>query len=515
MKRKSRPIKNIVLSYFIFGILWILFSDTLAGYMINDLNYYQSFQSIKGIIFIAVTGIFLYFLLKTNLKEITEKEQELYQQAYFDNLTSLPNKRSLYQDLSSKIEHSQNNRVQFSFAIFYLDLSNIDNLTEIRGYTQGSDLIKKIAKILKNDICNDQDCKLYSYNYNKFILVYNNPGKNIVYQEEANKITDIINNLWNRGEIDYYIDLKIGVSTYPDSGRDVETLISAAQLAASKCDTENKEFQIYNHYMFLDKLELENLKRDLRTAIKKEEFELYYQPKLRCSDHKICGLEALIRWQHPDRGMVSPYKFIKLAEETGLIIEIGDWVLEQAFKQLLKWQQKYEDQISLSVNLSPLELYDEHKIKKIKKLQQQYQINKDLLEFEITENVLLDNRGDPLQILKQLKRLGFSIALDDFGIGYSSFSYLSRLPIDTLKIDKSFIDQLNDQKNMILIDSIINLSHKMKLEVIAEGIETADQLKTMSDLNCDQIQGYYFYRPLPLSELKVILAEEFKTTETS
>ncbi|TDO83397.1 diguanylate cyclase (GGDEF)-like protein [Halanaerobium saccharolyticum] len=513
MGKKSRPIKNIVLAYFIFGILWILFSDILAGYMINDLNFYQSFQSIKGIIFIFVTGIFLYFLLKTNLKEITEKEQKLYQQAYFDNLTSLPNKRSLYHDLSNKIENSQKNRIQFTFAVFYLDLSDIDNLTEIRGYTHGSDLIKKIAKTLKNDICNHHDCKLYSYNYNKFILVYNNPGKNIVYQEEANKIIDKINNLWNKDEIDYFIDLKIGISTYPDSGRDVETLISASQLAASKCDSGNKGFQIYNHYLFLDKLELENLKRDLRTAIKKEEFELYYQPKIRCSDHKICGLEALIRWQHPDRGMISPYKFIKLAEETGLIIDIGDWVLEQGFKQLLKWQQKYKGQIGLSVNLSPMELYDQQKINKIKKLQQQYQIKKDLLEFEITENVMLDNRGNPLQILQQLKRLGFSIALDDFGIGYSSFSYLSRLPIDTLKIDKSFIDKLNDEKNMILIDSIIDLSHKMKLKVVAEGIETAEQLKTMKDLNCDQIQGYYFYKPLPLSELEEILEEEFKISK--
>ena len=511
MKKKSHPIKNIVLPYLVFGILWILFSDTLAGYFFDDLFFYQRFQSVKGIIFIVITGFFLYYLLKTNLQEITDKEEKLYQMAYFDSLTSLPNKSSLYQDLFYKIENKQKQKFESNFSVFYLNLNNIDNLTEIKGYTHGSDLIKKTAKILKANLCANENCKLYSYNYDKFIFIFDNLGKNVKIKEKADKIMKLIKEFWNKGEIDYFIDLKIGVSTYPNSGRDVESLISAAQLAANKSDSENKDVAIYNHQMFQNKLELENLKRDLRTAIKKEEFELYYQPKVRSSDHKISSLEALIRWNHPTLGMVPPYKFIKLAEETGLIREIGDWVLKQAFKQLSLWEQKYDSQISVSVNLSPIELYEDDKIKKIKKLQQQYQINKELLEFEITENMLMDNRGNSLQILQQLKSLGYSIALDDFGIGYSSFSYLSRLPIDTLKIDKSFINKLDDKKNMILIDSIIDLSHRMELNVIAEGIETAKQLKIVSDLNCDQIQGYYFFKPLSLSELEKVLADEFKS----
>ncbi|MFW6252151.1 MAG: putative bifunctional diguanylate cyclase/phosphodiesterase, partial [Halanaerobium sp.] len=492
-----------------FGVLWILFSDILTGYLIDEFAYYQHFQSIKGIVFISVTGVFLYYLLKMNLKEITEKEKKLYQQAYFDNLTSLPNKNSLYQDLLEKTEKMKKMKEKNTFSIFFLNLSNIDNLTEIKGYSQGSDLIKKVAEILKEEVCKN-NYQLYSYNYDKFILVVEENLTNSALQKEAKKIISLIQELWSQGKINYFVDLKIGISTYPDSGRDFETLISAAQLSANNIDLEKERVKIYNHQMFLDKLEKENLKRDLRAAIKKEEFELYYQPKVRSLDHKICSLEALIRWRHPTLGMISPYKFIKLAEETGLIREIGDWVLEEAIKQLLSWQKKYDSQISISVNLSPLELYDRNKINKIKKLQQQYQIKKELLEFEITENVLLDSRGNLIQLLKKLKNLGFSIALDDFGIGYSSFSYLSRLPIDTLKIDKSFIEKLNDEKNLILINSIIDLSHKMGLKVVAEGIETADQLKTVSDLNCDQIQGYYFYKPLPLAEVEEILAAEFK-----
>ena len=253
------------------------------------------------------------------------------------------------------------------------------------------------------------------------------------------------------------------------------------------------------------------LKKNLRTAVKKEEFKLYYQPKININENqnKISGVEALIRWNHPTLGLVSPQKFIKIAEESFLIREIGDWVIEGAFKQLSSWQNKYDRDLGISVNLSPLELCDKNKAARIKKLSQKYQIRRELIEFEITENALLDNRSDTIKILKELKNLDFSIALDDFGIGYSSFSYLSRLPIDTLKIDKSFIGKLSDSKNMILIDSLIELSHKMNLKVIAEGIESSEQLKTMKKLKCDEIQGYYFYKPLTVDQFEKIIEKNY------
>ena len=499
----SRPIKNIVISYLVFGIVWIIFSDSLAGLIIDDIEVYQKFQSLKGLIYIAVTGAFLYLLLKRNLKELKKKEEELYYQAYYDSLSSLPNKRALYRDLSKKISDDSS-----SFALFYLNLTNIDNLAEIKGYTHGSDLIKKLALTLREKNINNHSSSIYSYNYDKFILVFDELNDKEEIKETADEILNTIHKLWDSAEIDYYINIEIGISTYPESGRDVEALISSAQLAAHNITSDNKNYQIYEHQMFLDTLEYENLKRDLRTAIKNEEFELYYQPKIKSSNNEICSLEALIRWNHPDLGMVTPYKFIKIAEETGLIKEIGDWVIENAFKDLLKWQQKYNNEISISVNLSPIELYDKNKVNKIEKLQQKYKINKNLFEFEITENALVDNRANPIEILKELKDSGFSIALDDFGIGYSSYSHLSRLPLNTLKIDKSFIDRLTDEKNIILIDAIIKLSHKMKLKVVAEGIETAEQLRIMKDLNCDEIQGYYFYKPLPAGEIEEILDKQ-------
>ncbi|PTX17417.1 diguanylate cyclase (GGDEF) domain-containing protein [Halanaerobium congolense] len=507
----TKPIRNIVVSYSIFGILWILFSDILAVFFINNLGFYQKFQSVKGVIFIFVTGVFLYFILKKNLRKLEEKEEKLFKQAHFDSLTSLPNKRSLYENLAAKINsNSSSNNAAAPFSLFYLNLNNIDNLTEIKGHSQGSDLIKKIASHLEANF-DSQDCNIYSYNYDQFILVFDNKVDDQELKDQANIILTSINELWEQGEINYYLNLDIGIAKFPDSGGDAEALISSAQLAARNIIFDDLSFQIYQQQMYLDKLEYENLKRDLRSAVKNGEFKLYYQPKIKINDNqnKIGGVEALIRWEHPTLGLVSPQRFIKIAEESSLIREIGDWVIEEAFKQLSNWQNKYDSDLSISVNLSPLELYDKNKSARIKNLSQKYKIRRELIEFEITENALLDNRSDTIKTLNELKNLDFSIALDDFGSGYSSLSYLSRLPIDTLKIDKSFIAKLADSRNIILIDSIINLSHKMNLKVIAEGVENSEQLEIMKKLNCDEIQGYYFYKALPVDQFEKILEENY------
>jgi diguanylate cyclase (GGDEF)-like protein len=507
----TKPIRNIVVSYSIFGILWILFSDILAVFFINNLGFYQKFQSVKGVIFIFVTGVFLYFILKKNLRKLEEKEEKLFKQAHFDSLTSLPNKRSLYENLAAKINsNSSINNAAAPFSLFYLNLNNIDNLTEIKGHSQGSDLIKKIASHLEANF-DSQDCNIYSYNYDQFILVFDKKVADQELKDQANIILTSINELWEQGEINYYLNLDIGIAKFPDSGGDAEALISSAQLAARNIIFDDLSFQIYQQQMYLDKLEYENLKRDLRSAVKNGEFKLYYQPKIKINDNqnKIGGVEALIRWEHPTLGLVSPQRFIKIAEESSLIREIGDWVIEEAFKQLSNWQNKYDSDLSISVNLSPLELYDKNKSARIKNLSQKYKIRRELIEFEITENALLDNRSDTIKTLNELKNLDFSIALDDFGSGYSSLSYLSRLPIDTLKIDKSFIAKLADSRNIILIDSIINLSHKMNLKVIAEGVENSEQLEIMKKLNCDEIQGYYFYKALPVDQFEKILEENY------
>lgn len=507
-KKNSSPIKNIVISYAIFGILWILFSDIIAVFIINNLGFYQKFQSVKGITFVFTTCIFLYFILKRNLTELKEKEEKLYQQAYFDSLSALPNKQLLYECLDQKIntKNTANSRIENNFSLFYLNLKNIDNLTEIKGYSQGNDIIKKIALHLEQNL-SSENLKIFHYNYDQFILLLDEIDDDQIIKKKAESILTSLKSFWKEGKIDYYVNLDIGISKYPESGEDAEALISAAQLAARNINFNDMSFQIYNQQMYLEKMEYENLKNDLRTAVTNKDFKLFYQPKINIFTNKISGVEALLRWEHPSLGYISPQKFIKIAEDNFLIKEIGDWVIEEVFKQLLVWQNKYNSDLSISVNLSPLELYDKNKLLKIKKLCQKYEIKRKLIEFEITENAFVVNRGNPIKILNNLKDLGFSIALDDFGIGYSSLSYLSRLPLDTLKIDKSFIAKLSDSKTLILIDSIISLSHKMNLKVIAEGIESLEQLEMVKNLNCDEVQGYYFYKALPVDQVEKIFAE--------
>jgi len=221
-KKVTKPIKNIVISYAVFGIIWILFSDILATFFISDLDFYQKFQSAKGIIFIFVTGVFLYFILYKNLRKLEEKEEKLFEQAYFDSLTSLPNKRALYENLNAKVNSSTvRNKAAAPFSLFYLNLNNIDNLTEIKGHSQGSDLIKKIAAHLEANF-DSQNCNIYSYNYNQFILVFDNKADDQELKDQANIILTSINNLWEQGKIDYYLSLDIGIAKFPDSGGDPE-----------------------------------------------------------------------------------------------------------------------------------------------------------------------------------------------------------------------------------------------------------------------------------------------------
>jgi EAL domain-containing protein (putative c-di-GMP-specific phosphodiesterase class I) len=203
--------------------------------------------------------------------------------------------------------------------------------------------------------------------------------------------------------------------------------------------------------------------------------------------------------------MISPLYFINIAEETGLIREIGEWVLKRVLLDIKNNKEKFDKNWNISINLSPLELYDRNKAEKIADIFKEFDFAKSFIEFEITENALLDNKSSTLLIMNNLKKMQFSIALDDFGIGYSSLSYLSRLPIDTLKIDKSFVDNIDKKKNKILIKSIIELAHNLNLNVIAEGVEKKEQLEILKKFNCDKIQGYYYYRPLPLSEIKKII----------
>ena len=503
-KEFRQPVKNIVKAYFIYGILWILFSDTVVMYLFSNHFSRHTIQTTKGILFVIITGIFLYFLLKNNLEEIEEKEEELYKLAYFDMLTELPNKRYLQEKLNDEISKSTDP----GFSMFYIKINNLNALTDIKGSFHGSEIVKKVSQRLKEfmDQKNDFEFLLTNYNYDKFIAVVFEPLQKNELKKLGKEINNYIAGLWKNEIIDYYLDIKIGISRYPTSGKNIDSIISAAQIAAHNIvEEDDHKFKCYDQQMYIKKLEYENLKRDLREAAAKDEFKIFYQPKVKLPEEKIVGFEALIRWQHPELGMISPAEFIHIAEEIALIGDIGEWVLKQVLSDLSSWKEEYGEKLNISINLSPIELYQQNKAEKIDEIFKAFNIEKNLLEFEITENAFLNTRSNAVKIIKDLRKMGFSIALDDFGIGYSSLSYLSRLPIDNLKLDKSFIDKIEEEKTKLLTETVINLAHELDLLVTAEGVETKEQLEILSKLNCDRIQGYYYYKPLPMYELKEIL----------
>lgn len=477
----QQPVKNIVKAYFIYGILWILFSDTVVMYLFRDHFSHHTIQTAKGIFFVIVTGIFLYLLLRSNLEEIEEKEEELYELAYFDQLTGLPNKRYLHEKLEVEISKS----IEPGFSLFYIKINNLNALTDIKGSFHGSEIIKKVSESLKEFVGKEHDFEflLTNYNYDKFMIVVFEPLQKDELKKIGEEINSYIAELWKNEIIDYYLDIKIGISRYPTSGTSIDSIISAAQIAAHNIGEEDdNKFKCYHQQMYINKLEYENLKRDLREAAVKDEFRVLYQPKVKLPEEKVVGFEALIRWQHSELGMISPAEFIPIAEETALISDIGEWVLKKVLSDLSSWKEEYGEKFNVSINLSPIELYREKKAQKIEEIFNDFNIDKNSLEFEITENAFLNIRSSAVKIIEDLRRMGFSIALDDFGIGYSSLSYLSRLPIDNLKLDKSFIDKIEEEKNRNLTESVINLAHKLDLLVTAEGVETKEQLEILLNL---------------------------------
>ena len=299
------------------------------------------------------------------------------------------------------------------------------------------------------------------------------------------------------------ISASIGIAFYPENGVDADTLLKHADRAMYRVKNSGKKnFAIYAQHKddhSVGKLILEN---DLRKGLERNEFVVYYQPKVNIQSGSVSGAEALVRWIHPEKGLISPGEFIPLAEETGLIISIGEFVLREAAKQCVIWQTTKETSIPISVNLSTRQFLQPTLVSNIEKIIEETGINPKLLELEITESMSMDIERS-LDILLDLKKLGVQISVDDFGTGYSSLNYLRQLPIDRVKIDKSFINDMTvDENDEAIVATIINMGHNLKLSVIAEGVETEEQLKYLQKYDCDEIQGYYYSKPIPAEDFE-------------
>ncbi|SHR96016.1 diguanylate cyclase/phosphodiesterase [Mycobacteroides abscessus subsp. abscessus] len=433
-------------------------------------------------------------------KDITERKKAealIHHMAYYDTLTGLGNRNKLKEHLVSDTSLST------KFAVLFLDLDRFKVINDTKGHSTGDLILREVA-IRLNTIIGKKG-SVYRHSGDEFIVVLSyHEGQKI--EQVATSILHHMNIPFEINGEEYYITTSIGISRYPEDGEDQETLIKHADTAMYLAKEHGKNnYQFYTSQLDeikLRKLELEN---GLRKAIELNQFSLFYQPKFHLKSKEIVGTEALLRWYHPALGLVSPIEFISLAEETGIIVDIGKWVLKEAVRQNKKWQDTGLKRVSVAVNISVRQLLEEDFIEFVENTLKEYNLEPKYLELEITETIMQDIENSIL-VLNKLKDLGISIAIDDFGTGYSSLSYLKHLPIDTIKIDKSFLDDLEKEAGTnSIVKAIIEMGRTLKFDVIAEGIETEFQEKYLLNNYCVHGQGYIFSKPVRSEEIETLL----------
>lgn len=441
-------------------------------------------------------------LLTVNLKKEEEEriqaEQDLEFLAYHDQLTGLVNRLSVKKYFVEKILFENHDK---QVAFFFLDLTKFKLVNDTLGHHVGDELLIQLGKRLKNYIGNKGIVSRFGGD--EFLILY----KDFSTKSELPTITDeIILKVAEEFQVfDHKLNIEtsIGITVYPEDGSDFDTLVQEADTAmyvAKELGPSTAQF--YSTEMSLDLYEQLTISNWLKLAPEKNELILFYQPKLELKTNIVNSCEGLIRWKNPIKGLVPPNKFIPIAEQTGIIFKIGNWVLHQACREILNWK-KENIQMKVAINLSPFQFNRGNIHKEIKEIMDEYKINPELLELEITESGMMRDIQSAIKTMSLLRDLGVTITIDDFGTGYSSLSYLKELPIHNLKIDKSFLNSVpEDKKESSIVKAIIDIAKSLDLYVIAEGVERIEQQEFLYENGCDAIQGFLLSKPIPINELK-------------
>ncbi|WP_018663003.1 EAL domain-containing protein [Heyndrickxia acidiproducens] len=439
-----------------------------------------------------VTGV---CLLSGNLSADFESQPHL---SMHEPLTGLWNRHALMEHLKQKIEEAK--ALQSQFAVLYIDLDRFKYFNDILGQHVGDEILKRTARRLEQLPLTDY--KVYRQGGDEFIVLSANCSRPQAEQDAA-RILSAFYEPFRIGREDYFLTPSIGISVYPDDGSDEETLIKHADTALFNVKESGKgHFRFYSQRMERDFQNYILMEAHLRRAIEKNELSIHYQAQVHLNTGRIKSFEALLRWQNPKFGNVPPLKFIPLAEETGLIIPIGEWIINQVCAQIAEWRKKGRSDIKVAVNISPRQFQDPNLPAIIGQTLKKYQLPPAVLEIEITESAMED-RGKILAVLRKLKEMGLTIAVDDFGTGYSSLNYIKKFPIDILKIDQSFVRELQiSPKDVAITKTIIHLAHHLGLEVIAEGVEEKEQVQFLQSVRCQKAQGYFFSRPITAEEVE-------------
>jgi len=453
--------------------------------------------------------------------EIESQTKEIEKLAYYDSLTGLPNRNTFINKLEQEVARAERNNE--NMGVLYIDLDDFKIVNDSYGHDLGDLLLKAVGKRLTEHIrLSDTVARLAG---DEFAIIL--PELN-TYQDSANNprmipgdlscplyvSTRLIEELSRPFEIQnnsLTVSTSIGIAVYPDNGFTANEILHSADMAMYAAKSEGKNnFKYCTEEMTLKMLELLDIEQNIRQALYNEEFLLYYQPQVDLETLDIVGLEALIRWEHPQRGFIAPGDFIPIAEDRGFIQDISKWVLRDVYKQFRLWQQAGCTLVPVMVNLSARDFFNQGIEKHIIEILKNEEEFHGLLGIEVTETGMMDDRKNALETLKNLKKLGVKIALDDFGTGYSSLNYLQFLPIDTVKIDRSFVKNItSDPKNAAITEAIISMSHSLDLKVLAEGVETQEQHEIISEMKCDQVQGYFFYKPMPADEISKLLNKSY------
>lgn len=435
----------------------------------------------------------------TDIDELKKKEEQLNYLAYFDSLTDIPNRIQLLEQLEKLIIYSENKNN--NLAVLFIDIDNFKRINDSMGHKFGDQILKQTAIRLSERV---RGADIVSrFGGDEFVVILSDLNS----KSDAHKISKHFMEAFSEPfyvmESKVFLNISIGIAVYPFDGISSEDLLSNADIAMYKAKKEGKNrVDFYEPILKSDVVTRLELEKGLRQAINNMEFVLHYQPQYNVKDNTIRGFEALIRWNHPGRGIVGPLGFIEVAEDNGMIIQIGDWVMRQACETMVRWMDEFGFDGIMSVNISPVQIKNIDFVKSIQRILNQTGLDPKRLELEITESILIESFDLTLEKLIELRSLGILISLDDFGTGYSSLSYLKNLPVDTLKIDKSFIDEImQDSNSKEIIGSIINLVQKLKMETVAEGVETLEQYEYLKNVGCDCYQGYY--RSKPISENEV------------
>jgi diguanylate cyclase (GGDEF)-like protein/PAS domain S-box-containing protein len=482
-----------------------LLEKTCSGYALESLDckilhnkgqrLIVHIKTVPIVIHKEIKGLYVIF---RDLSEQAKNMEMIKFMAFHDQLTGLLNRRALLEHLHEHI-YSPSKKTQ-EFALISIDLDRFKYLNDTLGHLAGDEILKRVAERLLQ--FQNEKCFIYRLGGDEFTIVLLTTDRQAT-SSFVRKVFTAFSQSFCFISQEYYISPSIGISMYPNDGKDAEMLIKNADEALFRVKERGKaHYQFYRTDMNSVVTNVVTLETHLRKAIGKNELSLFYQPQIDSATGEAKSFEALLRWKDTEFGFISPSVFIPLAEDTGLIISIGHWVIENACGQIKRWNDKGYNDIRVAINISPKQFQQPNLVQFIQSMIEKYNIRASSLGIEITEGAMSDT-NETIPILKKMKELGISISVDDFGTGYSSLNYLKQFPIDVLKIDQSFIrDILVDEKDAAITTTIIHLGKSLGLEVVAEGVENKKQVEFLSKANCHKIQGFYFSKPIPVDELE-------------